>query len=209
MLTLIKREIEDNIVYFLGAVILATIAIAISIIVASHNNKDALLIIFLVFAVITGISMFGFCAMGAAQMYTDKIKKISSFLSTLPVTRNKIFIARVTAGILAVLTFIVPMIIITKIHIYFLSPPIPLFYGMIPEIFAPIFLMNLACYCFGLNTGWSRTVLTPTLGGLALTCILIPLVIVKGFDLHITIILLIFVISSLIFIWHKFMTTSL
>jgi hypothetical protein len=38
---------------------------------------------------------------------------------------------------------------------------------------------------------------------------LVPLIIVKGFGLPIMVILVLFIIASLICIWHTFMTTSL
>jgi hypothetical protein len=69
--------------------------------------------------------------------------------------------------------------------------------------------MVFACYCLGLQTGWNSGKIIPTLGGIALTCIFVPLIIVKGFGLHIVVILVLFIVASLIRTWHTFMSTSL
>ena len=90
MLALIKREIEDHIVYFLGAAGFSAslIAIAIHSAYALHDDKPPYLIS--VYPVFVIISMLGFCSMGVTQMYTDRTRKISSFLSTLAATRRRI-----------------------------------------------------------------------------------------------------------------------
>jgi len=72
-----------------------------------------------------------------------------------------------------------------------------------------VFLMAFACYCIGLQTGWNSSPVTPSLGALFLTCILVPLILIKGFGVHIVVILVLFIIASLIRTWHTFMTTSL
>ena len=69
------------------------------------NDTDAIIIVLVVNAV---CGIFIFCGLGAAQMYWDRMKKISALLTTLPVTRNKIFAARITAGILAVVIGFLP-----------------------------------------------------------------------------------------------------
>jgi hypothetical protein len=80
---------------------------------------------------------------------------------------------------------------------------------MVFEIFVAVFLMAFACYCIGLQTGWTSGKVAPTLGGIVLACIFIPLILIKGFGLQIVVILVLFIIASLIRIRHKFMTTSL
>ena len=50
-----------------------------------------------------------FCAMGAAQMYWDKTKKISALLATLGGYSRQIFTARVIAGFLLVLIGFIPI----------------------------------------------------------------------------------------------------
>ena len=147
--------------------------------------------------------------MGAIQMYTDRTRNISAFLLTLPVRRNQILIARIVTGFLATLTFFVPatvaVVFLSRLFIH----PVPMYNGMIIEITETIFLMAIACYCLGLQTGWSSNKRFPILGGLILTFVLVPLIVVKGFGFHSNMILILLIIASLLRIRHKFMSTTL
>jgi hypothetical protein len=210
MFTLIKREIEDHIAYFLGAAVLSSILIVLLISAAYNYNPEEPPVypIGLSIPVIV-ILMIGFPAMGATQMYTDRARKVSAFLSALPVTRGRILIARIITGILAILMVLAPLTITATVLWPLLMPPVPIYPGLIFDMFVTVFLMVFACYCLGLLTGWASSKITPTLAGLALTFVLIPLIAVKGFGLHTTVILVLFIIASLIRTWQKFMSTAL
>jgi hypothetical protein len=69
--------------------------------------------------------------------------------------------------------------------------------------------MSFACYCLGLQTGWTSSRITPTLGGVALAFVLIPLLVIKGFGPHIAVFLVLFIAASLVRTWHRFTSTSL
>ena len=210
MLTLIKREIYDHIAYFLGAIIFSMILI-ICMISATHRSDDydaPELAVVLSFPVIV-ILIIGFTSMGVSQMYTDKNKRISAFLLTLPVTRGRILTARIITGILAILTLFLPMIITTIILYGLLVPPVPVFKGMIFDIYTTIILTALACYCIGLQTGWMTGRALPPLAGLILTFVFASIIIIKGFGPEIQLILITFVIASVIRIRQKFMNTPL
>ncbi len=210
MFTLIKREIQDHIVYFFGAAIFSAIFILISISVIHNYNPRYPEVFSIGFGVpAVTLVIIGICAMGATQMYLDRTRKISALLSTLAVSRSRILLARIITGILAILTLLVPLTIATVILLRLYAPPIPMFPGMVFEISLTVFLMVFACYCLGLQTGWTSGKIIPTLGGIALTCIFVPLIIVKGFGLHIVVILVLFIIASLLRTWHTFMSTSL
>ena len=210
MFTLIKREIEDHIAYFLGGVVLSSIVIVLSI-WAAYNYKDEPPVYSIGLSIpVIVILVIGFPAMGASQMYTDRNRKISAFLSALPVTRGRILIARIITGILAILTVLAPLTITAMVLWHLLVPPVPIIYPCpIFDMFVTALLMAFACYCLGLLTGWASSKVTPTLAGLALTFVLIPLIAVKGFGLHTTVILVLFIIASLIRIRQKFMSTAL
>jgi len=209
MFTLIKREIQDHLVYFLGAAILSAILIALLVSAVYHTEAgDSPVFIGLSIPVIV-VLIIGCTAMGVSQMYTDRNRKISTFLSGLPVTRGRILIARIITGILAILTVLVPLAVAAMISLRLFTLPVPMYSGLVSEIFAATFLMGLACYCIGLLTGWTSSKITPTLGGLVLTFVLVPLILVKGFGLHIVVILVLFIVASLLRTWHTFMTTSL
>ncbi len=210
MFALIKREIQDHIVYFIGAAVFSVVLIIISFSLISRYDprKPPVFSIGLGVPAAT-IVIFGICAMGATQMYLDRTRKISALLSTLAISRNQILLARIITGILAILILFVPLTIAAGILVRLFSPPVPMFPGMVFEISVVVFLMAFACYCIGLQTGWNSSPVTPSLGALFLTCILVPLILIKGFGVHIVVILVLFIVASLIRTWHTFMTTSL
>jgi hypothetical protein len=217
MFTLIKREIEDHIVYFMGAAFVSAFLAVLSIFIVFEDTLVASGAF--VLPSITGpivvaaiVVMVGLCGMGVSQMYTDRSRRISAFLSTLPVTRGQILAARIIVGILAILTLLLPLVVTAVVLTGLFSPPVPIhsgYSGFIFDIFVVTFLMSFACYCIGLQTGWTSSRVTPTLGGMALTSLLVPLILVKGFGLHVVVILLLFIIASLVRTWHRFMSTSL
>ena len=212
MFALIKREIQDHIVYFIGAAIFSAIFIIMSIsVINQYDPKDPPVFEILFGVPAVTIVIFGICAMGATQMYLDKTRKISALLSTLAVSRNRILLARIIAGILAILTLLVPLTIAAVILMRFFTIliPIPMYPGMVFEISVTVYLMAFACYCIGLQTGWNSNPLTPSLGALFLTCIFVPLILIKGFGVHIVIILVLFIVASLLRTWHTFMSTPL
>ena len=209
MLTLIRREIRDHIVYFIATVVFSAILVAFltvarySVDLFGSAILDALSIPLLV------VLALGFSAMGVTQMYLDRNRKISAFLSVLPVTRNRILTARIIAGLLAILIVLVPLVIAVKVLERILAPPIPVSSSHIAEILATVYLMAFACYCLGLLTGWTANKVAPTIGALGLNLVLVSLVFVKGFGPDINFLLVLVIVACLIRTWHKFISTSL
>jgi len=210
MLTLIRREIQDHIAYFFGAAILTAILIALALSVAYHGRHagDPIVYVGLSLPVIV-ILMIGFSGMGVSQMYTDRARKISAFLSALPVSRSQILLARIIVGVLAILTVVLPLTATGMALRYLFAPPIPIISGLLFDIFAAIFLVGFACYCLGLLTGWTTGKIVPTLGCLVLTCVLVSLILVKGLGPSTKVILILFIVACLTRTWQKFMSTSL
>jgi len=209
MFTLIKREIQDHLVYFLGAAMLSAILIPLLVSAVYYTEAyDEPVFVGLSIPVIV-VLIIGCSAMGVSQMYTDRNRKISTFLSGLPATRGRILTARIITGILAILIVLLPLTITSTVLCRLFAPPIPIYSGLIFDIFVATFLMGFAFYCLGLLTGWTSSKITPTLGGLVLTCILVSLILIKGFGVHIVVILVLFIVASLLRTWHTFMTTSL
>ncbi|MBN2455285.1 MAG: hypothetical protein JXB29_01910 [Sedimentisphaerales bacterium] len=213
MFALIKREVRDNIVYFLGAVILAMAFIAILVSLFFYNEAGKLPRTALRACIFIGGFMltFGSCCLGAAQMYSDRTKNISAFLSSRSVTRNQILIARIISGILVIAVVLVPLTVTTVAFMRLAVEPFLAEYYLSAywHVYLMAFLMAFACYLLGMQTGWTSNKLTPTMGGLALVCLLLPLVIVKGFGLQIFVILVIFICASLVRVWSKFISTPL
>ena len=210
MFALIKREIRDHIAFFIGAVILSgiLIGVSISLLFEFYMIDLAASRIGVVITVVT-IIIFGFFSMGAIQMYTDRTRRISAFVLTLPAGRGRILLARMAAGTLAILILLVPLAIATTILLRLFTPPIPVYSKMLLEVFAGTFLAAFTCYCIGLQAGWNSNRLGPSLGGLGLTCVLVSIILVKGYGLHVTVILVLFIAASLIRTWHTFSSTSL
>ncbi len=210
MLTLIKREIQDHLVYFIAAAVFSALLVVVSVeAVFKYDSRNPPVITIGLGVALVAIVIFGICGMGASQMYLDKTRRISAFISTLPVNRSRILLARITTGILAILVLLVPVAIAAVVLLRLFTPPIPLYSGTVREIFTATFLLALACYCIGLQTGWNSSAITPSLGGLGLTCLFVPLVVVKGFGPEIVVILVLFIAASLFRTWHNFSTTSL
>jgi len=161
MFTLIKREIRDHIVYFIGAAVLSAIFIVISIPIISRYNSinraryDQGEFSIGIGVPVTAIVVIGICGLGVSQMYLDRSRKISAFLSTLAVSRDAILSARIISGILVILTFLVPLTITNVVLLRLFVPPLLIYPGIVFEIFIAVFLMAFACYCIGLQTGWT------------------------------------------------------
>jgi len=210
MFALIKREIQDHLVYFIAAAVFSALLVLVLVeAVFKYDSRNPPVISISLGVAFAAIVTLGICGMGASQMYLDKSRRISAFLSTLPVSRSRILLARITAGILAILILLVPLAITAIFLLRLFTPPIPLYSGMVWEIFTATFLLALACYCIGLQTGWNSSAITPSLGGLGLTCIFVPLVVVKGLGPEIMVILASFIAASLFRTWHNFSSTSL
>ena len=208
MFALIKREIQDHIVYFIGAVILSAILIAL-LIPAMYETIDFEVVFIGLSLPVIAVLIIGCAGMGVTQMYLDRTRKISALLSTLAVSRNQILLARIIAGILAILMVLLPLTVTAVVFRRLLLPPIPIYSGLIFDISVVAFLTGFACYCLGLQTGWTSSKITPTLGALLLTCVVVSLIPVKGFGLHIKAILVLLIVASLMRTWRKFMSTSL
>ncbi len=211
MFTLIKREIQDHIVYFIGATVFSVIltGILISLMYDHPMRIDMVASRVTVGNAALIIIIFGLFAMGATQMYTDRIRRISAFISTLSVNKSRILLARIITGILVIVTLLVPLAIAAMIYCRLFTPPVPWYSSMALEVFTGTFLTAFACYCIGLQARWGSGKVGPTFGGLGLTCILVSLVLVKGFGLHTIVILVLFIVVSLILTWQTFKSTSL
>ncbi|MEJ2704337.1 MAG: hypothetical protein P8Z79_18025 [Sedimentisphaerales bacterium] len=210
MFALIKREIRDHVGFFIAMIIISAILVGILVSVTlEYQSIDRAIPRMGALLAAVMIASFLFFSMGAVQMYIDKTRRISAFISTLPVSRSRILLAKLVAGVLAILTLLVPLAIAVAILFRLFSPPIPVFAGVLFDTFAGSFLTAFACYCIGLQAGFKSGKAGPALAGLALTAILISLVIVKGLGSPIVLVVVPFIIASLVRVWHTFTSTSL
>jgi hypothetical protein len=213
MFTLILREIEDNWVFLLAAALLACVfsfLIGWQMFYVNKGNEAPVIVLLMVNAV---CGMFIFCGFGASQMYWDRMKRISALLATLPVTRNQIFAARITAGLLAVVIGFVPAVVTATVVSNLIGPSSPNNlgpgYGLPAGTWIPIFLLCVATYCIGLQAGWTSNRIMPTLGALLLSIILTGVVAIKGFEVEVYLILIPFIACCVFRAWRTFCTAAL
>jgi ABC-type transport system involved in multi-copper enzyme maturation permease subunit len=208
--TLLKREIIDHIAYFVGALVLAGLLATMLIsIAAGLEGKDRELVALGGLIPATIIVVAGLCALGVAQMYGDRTRNISAFLTALPATRSQIFAARIAAGVLAILILLVPGTIAAAVMLNLTASEVPIYHGMISEVFLSVFLTCLACYSVGIYAGWNRGSLAPTLGVLPIVMLVPLLLLIKGFGLDVAAILVIFILACLAGTWCRFSSSSL
>lgn len=218
MYTLIKREIEDHIVYFLGAFLLSLLFTGsiiargfsgytgeeLGVILAAEELGAILAAVGVTFLAVT---IIGICALGTSQMYMDRNRKISAFLSTLPVSRNQIFAARVVTGLLTLFVLMAAPAITVETLLSALRQEQAVYKYFTVEIFSALYLMGLGIYCTGLMGGLSSSKIVPTLGSLVLSVVLMTIILIKGPGVETSIILLVYISASLAYTRRKFNTT--
>ncbi len=208
MYTLIKREIEDHIIYFLGALILSLVFTGL-IATKGYGGEpiEGLGIILAAIGITLACATIVICALGMSQMHTDKNRKISAFLSTLPVSRNQILAARVISGLLALLVLLAAPAITVEILLSTIRLEQAVYKYFTVEIFSTLYLLGLGIYCTGLMCGFSSSKIVATLGNLVLSVVLMTIILIKGPGVESSIILLVYVSASLAYTWRKFNTT--
>jgi ABC-type transport system involved in multi-copper enzyme maturation permease subunit len=210
-LTLLKREIIDHIAYFAGALVLSGLLIAMLVSITlgldkTKTDREMAIIAGLIPATIVVVA--GLCALGVAQMYGDRTRNISAFLTALPATRGQIFAARIAAGVLAILILLIPVTVAASVVLGVSADEVPLYRGIVPDVVRSIFLTCLACYSVGIYAGWNRRSLAPTLGVLPIVMLVPLLLVIKGFGLDVAALLMIFVLACLAGTWCRFSSSS-
>jgi hypothetical protein len=204
MLTLIIREIEDNRAFFILAIIIALIFCAFYVSEQYYDKDSKAGTITTLIFIFTFFGMFVTCGMGASQMYWDRMKKISALLSTLAVTRNQIFTARVISGVLLIIVGFLPAIATIWFASNLTAEERFLRTIISPETGILIFLFYFACYGIGLQSGWVSNKLMPTIGALGFSFILSKLVWTKGFGWDCYVILILLIVCCLLRAWRTF-----
>jgi len=182
LLTLIKRQLIDNTIYFLAA-ILVSVVLVVAILSITLSEDITYLSLYTVILIITAPILFGIGSyiLGVIQTYSDKTNGITAVLTVLPVTRGRIFLACLIIGILIILTLLGPLAITGAILWELLGPPDWLFHNWLADTFIGISLMALACYCLGLVAARKAETFTSALRALLLVPILMLLIVIKGF----------------------------
>jgi len=191
LLTLIKRQLVDNTVYFLAAIIFSVVlVVAILSITFSEEFLDLSLntiILIIIMPILFGIGSY---ILGVIQTYSDKTSGITQLLSVLPVTNDRIFFARLITCILVILTLFGPLVITGAILWEFFGPPDWLYHNWLGGTFIGLSLASLACYCLGLIAAQRTETFTSALRALPLVPILMLLIVIKGFGWPLLVVLL-------------------
>ncbi len=202
--TLIKRQIIDNAIYFVVALVVSFVLIiaTISIVLTEDRRRLSPYAIALLLAAPILFCM-GSYVVGLIQTYADRTNGITAMLSVLPVSRDRILLARLVVGVIVILMVSVPLTIVGIVLWKLLGPPSWLFHDWIADAFFGIILTTFGCYCLGLYAGGITKTFTASLCALPLTIILPLLVVIKGFDGPLLIILVPFVALSLTRCWKS------
>jgi ABC-type transport system involved in multi-copper enzyme maturation permease subunit len=206
MLSLIAREIRDNIVSVALPCLVSAIGITVAIIFALSRVWEGAFPPTILFV---PLLLLAFCALGASQACSDRTNRISSLLATLGVTRNRIFAARVLAGLLTVLVSLVPLVVTTIVLLWVFAPPLEFYGRMVVEISLTVLLAAVACHLAGLLVGWTTSKAWLLAGSVLLLLSLVSLVVIKGFGPEAMAILLLFIGAAFWYAWHTFISASL
>ncbi len=206
MLSLIAREIRDNIVSVALPCLVSALGITVAIIFAPSQGWGG---VFPPTILFTPVLLLVFCALGASQAYGDRANRISSLLATLGITRNRIFAARVLAGLLTVLVSLVPLVVTTIVLLWVFVPPLEFYGRMVVEVSLTLLLTAAACYVGGLLVGWTTSKAWLLAGTVLVLLFPVSLVIIKGFGPEAMAILVLFIAAALLYAWHTFMSASL
>jgi len=205
MLALIQRELQDHLVYIVLAGLIVAVMIAVAILTACWGMAPAGLGIG---GAATALLLALFCLLGAAQMYADRANRISALLATLAVTRTRILAARVLTAVVLISAIFVPLLVTVVAILYSIGTPLTLYRGTIAEVSVTLVLTCLAGHCIGLLAGWTANRTIPALSVLFGMLLLMSFVIVKGFGLAAIGLLLLFIVASLLHVWHRFTSVS-
>ena len=184
MFTLFMREIKAILLYVVFPLLIAVLIAAnivtrmilennITIGIPSMYYKGQWYLLFFLPFISAGI--------GAAQVYSDRNKGISTFLATMATTRWQILSARIAAGLLWIAIVFAPLVLVDIVLLIVYPQLVPIDSKFLWQTFAMAFLVNVATYCTGLLMGWNTRKYLPILGSLVLCLPLIALIVIKGF----------------------------
>ena len=206
MLSLIAREIRDNLVGVTLPFIISAGTIGLMVYAFFWDIGDGA---FVIPALLMLLSFVAFCGLGAGQMYGDRANRVSALLATLAATRNRIFVARVIVGAVTVCAALVPValavVVLLNLHVVHLEFHV----RTILEVSITAVLVGFACYCIGLQVGWTTSKARLFFGSILLTAVVTSIIWAKGFGPWTMLLLLLFIAATLVHAWHTFTSTSL
>lgn len=207
MLALIKREIEDLAVYLLITSVL-TVAMVIFLFSYTKYSGWGDGDILRTAGIFTGAAFLIFTTMGASQMYSDRLRGISTFLVTHAVGRRHVFAARLIVGFLFHLVVYGSVTIAVLVLIRQLPPQTIVYQEYLIKRAIEIFLLSFACYSMGLLVGFTSSKIR-SLGALVLIVLFLSLVIVKGFGAPTVVLASVVIMASLVRSWSNYKNAAI
>lgn len=206
MLSLVLREIRDNVVHVLALGVISILAIGSLVYVFYYQMQGAALSLSIMMVLVLWAWL---SILGTAQMYGDRANRISSLLATLAVTRDRILLARVLVGVLTVLGTLAPVLLTEIILLRVYVMPLEFYRRVAVEISITTILTGVACYCVGLAVGGTANKAWLIPGNLLSLVLCVSLIFFEGCGPKAMVILLIFIAAILARTWLKFTAASL
>jgi hypothetical protein len=104
---------------------------------------------------------------------------------------------------------LLPVCITAAVLLCISLPPFRFYSHTFLEISATVFLIALACYCLGLQAGWSMSKILMLLASLVFPPFIVTLVLVKAFGGQAMAVLLVLIVACILRVAAKFFSTAL
>jgi hypothetical protein len=178
---LTKRQMIDNAVYLVPAVIFSLVFVSAIVIVVLTDEVAApslhAVAVFVALPVLVGL---GSCTLGIAQTHADQTSGISTLLSTLPVTRSEILCVRLAVGIGIILISLTSLAAASVILWQVVGPPAWLVRDWRADVFSGMLLVALISYGFGPSAGARTRTFLRAFRVMPLPILLVLLIVAKG-----------------------------
>jgi hypothetical protein len=206
MWTLMGRELRDHASHIVLAGVVSAFTVAIAAVIAAWGITEAWPMII---AAMMPLLFVVFCMLGTSQMYTDRANRVSALLATSAATRGGILAARVLSGALVILAVLIPILIAVLVIHWMIGSPLSVRWVAIVEASTTALLASFACYCAGLLSGWTTNKVLPVLAIFFGALLPLLLVVVKGLGIAAILLLLLFSVTCLLNVWHRYTSVSL
>ncbi len=131
MLSLIVREIRDHNVYFGVCCVLSAFMVVAIVLMAVYGIAGQGIA---AVCMCSGLLFTVLGVLGVAQMYGDRANRVSTLLSTQAVTRARILVARILAGVLILLISLIPVLVASVVLLKLQFPPLEFYSRMVWDI---------------------------------------------------------------------------
>jgi len=208
MLTLIKREIQDNLALFIIAAAVSTIVVTIVVsrIVFSPMGQPMAAVppvMYTVFNFLIPWMSIVYVILGITQVGLDRERKVFSFLSTLATTRRQILTAKIIAGLLWMLIILLPLAVADIILINVFTKTSHVDVSPLVKIFISTALIYAVCYTVAMQMGWKQSKAGCIIGVVTITPVFISIIFIESF-LTQTVLLLLVIVFLTTRTWQKF-----